>query len=44
MQKKKKLKLTTNPKLTCPQIIKILKKVGWKKMIHVPKMKKWNTK
>jgi hypothetical protein len=42
--KKPNIKLTTNPKLTCTQFIKSLKKVGWKIMIHVPKMKEWNTK
>jgi hypothetical protein len=45
-----KLKLITNLKLTCTQIIKNLKKVGWKRMIHVSKWKnethnqKWNQK
>ncbi len=43
-----KLKLTANSKLTCKQFIENSKKVGWKKMIHVLKneriQSKWNQK
>jgi hypothetical protein len=43
MQRLTKLKPSTNLKVTCTQITKKnVKKVGWKIMIHVPKMKEWN--
>jgi hypothetical protein len=43
MQNLTKLKLIINPKLTCTQIPKSLKKVGWKKMIHVSQVNNENT-
>jgi hypothetical protein len=43
MQNLTKLKLSINFKLTCTQIPKSLKKVGWKKMIRVSRVNNENT-